>query len=407
MKTNYLLIGGGMASMHAARLIRMKDAAGAITLVGKEPHLPYDRPPLSKEFLRGEKEPSQLLFEPRTFFEEKQIETLLGDPVDGLDVAAHTAHLAGGGHITFDKALIATGGEPVRLHIPGADLDGVFYLRSLDDAQAIARRAASGGAALVIGGGFIGMETGASLTALGVEVTVVEALPHIWPGFLDTSLAGFVQEYCEHRGVRFITGDKVTALPGAGRSTGAVTASGRTVPCDFVCVGVGIRPETRLAEDAGLEVTDGIVVNEHMQTSHPDIYAAGDVVNYPDPVFGKRRRVEHWGHAEYCGQVAGLNMTGDSRAYDLLSYVWSDVFDLHIEFAGDESERDRVLVRGTIGGTPLTVLYLKDDRLTAYFAINSNSREFPRLQRLIRNRTNLAGKDDALRDPDFDLKTLL
>jgi NADPH-dependent 2,4-dienoyl-CoA reductase/sulfur reductase-like enzyme len=130
-------------------------------------------------------------------------------------------------------------------------------------------------------------------------------------------------------------------------------------------------------------------------------------VNYPDPVFGKRRRVEHWGHAEYCGQVAGLNMTGDSKTYDLLSYVWSDIFDLHIEFAGDESERDRVLVRGTVGDTPLTVLYLKDDRLTAYFAINSNSREFPRLQRLIRNRTNLAGKDGALRDRDFDLKTLL
>ncbi len=407
MKTTYLLIGGGLACMQAAKLVRMKDPDGAVTLVAKEPHLPYDRPPLSKEFLRGEKEASQLFYEPDTFFEESRIDTILGDQVVSMDVGAREVALAGGRKITFDKALIATGGEPIRLDLPGAELDGVFYLRSIDDARAIAERAAPGRKAVVIGGGFIGIETAASLTALGVEATVVEAQPHIWPRFLDPSLAAFVREHCEGKGVRFVTGEVATRIVGSTDVAGVVTTSGRELPCDFICVGVGIRPETRLAEEAGLEVDDGIVVDHNLQTSQPGIYAAGDVANYPDPVFGKRRRIEHWGHAEYGGQVAGLNMTGDKRSYDLLSYVWSDVFDLHVEFAGDESERDRVLVRGTAGRPPITVLYLQDDRLTAYFAINSNSREYSRLQRLIRAKTDLAGKDRALEDPAFDLKTLL
>ncbi|MFQ5511974.1 MAG: NAD(P)/FAD-dependent oxidoreductase [Candidatus Krumholzibacteriia bacterium] len=406
MKATYLLIGGGLASMQAARLIRMKDPGGGITLVGREPHLPYDRPPLSKEFLRGDKKASELFYEPPAFFSKNHIETVLGDPVAELDLDTRTSRLAGGGTVTFEKALLATGGEPIPLDVPGADLDGVRYLRSLDDAAHISRLATEAKSALVVGGGFIGMETAASLAALGREVTVIEAMPHVWPRFLDESMAGFVQGYCEERGVRFVTGETVTALRGRSRVEGAVTSSGREVPCDYVCVGVGIRPETGLAEAAGIRVEGGIVVDDHMQTSHPGVYAAGDAVSFPDPVSGKRRRVEHWGHAEYGGQVAGLNMAGGDRRYDLLSYVWSDVFDLRIDCAGDEGERDRVVVRGTPGEPPFTVLYLKDDRLTAYFAVNANSREFPRLQRLIRTRTDLTGKDAELGNPDFDLRTL-
>jgi NADPH-dependent 2,4-dienoyl-CoA reductase/sulfur reductase-like enzyme len=162
-----------------------------------------------------------------------------------------------------------------------------------------------------------------------------------------------------------------------------------------------------LAQRAGLKVDNGIVVNEYLQSSHPDLYAAGDVANYLDPVFGKRRRVEHWGHAEYCGQLAGQNMAGASNPYDLLTYVWSDIFDLHLEFAGDESEHDQVLVRGRFEDKSFTVLYLKQNVLRAYFAINTSSKEFPILQRLIRHKKDLTGKEAHLQDPTFALKGLL
>ena len=194
---------------------------------------------------------------------------------------------------------------------------------------------------------------------------------------------------------------------GRGRPSAVLTRSGKELPCDFVCIGVGIVPNVELAQQAGLQVDNGIVVNEFLQSSHPDIYAAGDVANYLDPVMGKRRRVEHWGHAEYCGQLAGQNMAGAGMPYDLLTYVWSDLFDLHLEFAGDESEHDRVLLRGRFQEKSFTVLYLKERVLKAYFAVNTGSKEFPVLQRLIRLKKDLTGKEAHLQDPSAALKALL
>jgi NADPH-dependent 2,4-dienoyl-CoA reductase/sulfur reductase-like enzyme len=391
----------------AAKILRMKDPKGSITLVGKEPHLPYDRPPLSKELLRGDKTPENITYDPQSFFEEKKIDLVLGTPVTSLNPGRRVAELSSGGQIVFEKALIATGGEPIRLQVRGSDLDGVYYLRTVDDALRIASEGVSGKRAVVVGAGFIGMEVTASLTQRGVAVTVIETLPHIWPRFLDEQFAGFIQDFCAAEGVRFLTGEKVTEIRGEDRVESVLTASGQKILCDFVCVGIGITPEVGLAKDSGLEIDNGIVVNEYLQTSHPDIYAGGDAVNYPDPIFGKRRRVEHWGHAEYCGQVAGLNMAGMQQEYDLLSYVWSDIFDLHIEFAGDESECDRVLVRGQLGDPSVIVLYLKHNVLRAYFAVNTDSRECPKMQRLIRRALDLTGKDEELRDPSFELKSLV
>lgn len=385
----------------------MKDPGAPVTLVCKEPHLPYDRPPLSKEFMRGEKTGEEIAYDPPSFYEERNVRTIAGDPVVRLDASRKRATLESGESIRFDKALIATGGEPIRLTVPGSSLGGVHYLRSLDDAQAIRSNVAPGRRAVVIGAGFIGMELAASLTALGVRVTVVEALPHIWTKFLDPDLAGYVRRHCEERGIEFLTGEKVSEFRGNDRVSAVATQSGREIACDFVCVGVGIRPQVTLALEAGLEVEDGIVVNEKFQTSHADIFAAGDAANFPDPVFGRRRRVEHWGHAETSGQVAALHMSGHTQAYDLLSYAWSDVFDLHIEFAGDESGRDEVIVRGVPQSGSFTVLYLAGGVLAAYLAVNTQSREFPKLQKLIRRKTPLAGRRSDLADPGFELKTLI
>lgn len=403
----YLLIGGGLAAGQAAKQIRESDPDGSIVLVGEEPHVPYDRPPLTKEFLRGEKTKEQLPFDPESFFRDRAIDLRLGVAVRELDPASKTVRLAGGDSIAFEKALIATGGRPVRLPLPGADLPGVHYLRTLENSAAIAAEATPGRRALIVGAGFIGLELAASLTQRGVRVTVVEAGDHIWARFADPKLAGFFQDHCAQKGIVFYTNERVTEIRGDGRPSVAITRAGRELPCDFVCIGAGIVPNVEIAQQAGLAADDGVVVNEFLQSSHPDIYAAGDVARYFDPVFGKRRRVEHWGHAEYSGQLAGRNMAGVRAAYDLVTYVWSDIFDLHLEFAGDESEHDRVVLRGGLGDRTFTVLYLKTGALRAYFAVNGDPGDFPTLQELIRNRTSLDGREAQIRDRAFPIERLL
>jgi len=407
MKTHYLLIGGGLASSQAVKTIRRKDTESPIVLVSSEAFPPYDRPPLSKEFLRGEKTVEEITYDNADTLDGLNVKRKLGATVVRLDLSAKTAILEDGATIGFEKALIATGGRPIRLSLPGADLPEVFYLRNLDDAAAIASKAKPGRRAVLIGAGFIGLEVAASLTRMGVQVTVVEAADHIWARFADATLAGYFQQYCTEKGVIFLTRETVAEIRGNGHVTGVTTKSGAKIDCDLVCIGVGIRPNIEIAQASGLEVNNGIVVDEYLCTSHPDVYAAGDVINFYDPIFEKRRRVEHWGHAEYGGQIAGMNMTGDRQTYNMLSYVWSDIFDLHLEFAGDESEHDRTLVRGNMADRSFIVLFLKNHRLAAYFAVNTNAREFRTYQRMIQQKTDLTRKEEALQDTTVNVRDLL
>ena len=334
---------------------------------------------------------------------------MLGSAVTSLDAAASTATLANGEVYAYEQVLLATGGSPVRLPVPGADLDGIYYLRGAGDADAINAAAREAKRAVVVGAGFIGLETAASLRQMGLDVTVIEMADAIWPRFADRNLAAHVQKLSAARGVEFLVNSPVAGFEGDGGKVSAVLTGGAgpVVACDLAVVGVGIRPNTALAEGAGLAVDNGIVVDEHMRASAPNVFAAGDVANYPDPIFEKRRRVEHWGHAEYSGQVAGANMAGEEMRYDLLTYVWSDIFDLHLEAAGDEGESDTSVVRGDMDAGSFTVLYLKENRMTAYFSVNTPAREFPVFQRLIRRKKDLTGRLDDLRDPGFNARELL
>jgi NADPH-dependent 2,4-dienoyl-CoA reductase/sulfur reductase-like enzyme len=403
----YLLIGGGVASYNAARQIRRADATGSILIACQEPVAPYDRPPLSKEYLRGEKTSAELAYESIDDLRSENIGLALNTAIESIDSAGKTARDASGAVIRFDKALIATGGRPVQLSLPGVDLRGVHYLRTLADADGIAAEATQGRAAVVIGGGFIGVELAGSLVERGLSVTVIEALPRIWARFAEEELSGFIQRYCADRGVAFRTETSVAALKGSGTVSEVITGTGDSMPADLVCIGVGIRPNVELASDAGLTVDNGIVVDEFLRTSNPAIYAAGDVINYFDAIAGRRRRVEHWGHAEYSGQIAGKNMAGESVPYDFLSYVWSDIFDLHLEFAGDESDHDQVLLRGAFDDKSFAMLYLKNGRLSAFYAINASDRDLGSLRRLIQTKKDLSGRQADLQNPESNVRDLL
>ncbi len=407
-ETQYLVIGGGLAASRAAEQLRKHDPTATITMVSGEPHVPYDRPPLSKEFLRGEKTRADLIYASREQLDDRRIDLRLGTEVTEIDLDGKMARLSDEDTIIFDKALIATGGRPRRPHIPGDDCDGLHVLRTIDDAAALAADSGRDREIVILGAGFIGLEAAASLTQCGARVTVIEAADRVWSKFADPQLADFVQAYCRARGIQFDLDNTVTRIEGnGGRVTGVHTRAGTEHACDAILYAVGITPNVELAARAGLDIDDGIVVNARMATSHPDVFAAGDVVNFPDPVFNKRRRIEHWGHAEYGGQLAGQNMSGADKEYDAVSYVWSDIFDLHLEFAGDEFEHDQTIVRGNIGEGRFTVLYMRRERLTAYFSINGSAKEFSPLKKLIRGHVDLAGKTKQLRDPDVSLRTLL
>jgi NADPH-dependent 2,4-dienoyl-CoA reductase/sulfur reductase-like enzyme len=407
MHTKYLLIGGGLAASQASKQLHKHDESGSVTMICHEPRVPYDRPPLSKQFLRGDTSRDKLEYESQGSLEARGVQLLLGREATRLDLDQKQVCLSDGRSIHFEKALIATGGRPARLDFEGAKLRGVHYLRTLDDAEALVNAAGPGKHVVIVGGGFIGMEAAASLTQRGTGVSVVEAAPRVWSHFAGPTVSGFFQQYCEARGVIFCLNDSVSRILGDGRVESLHTAGGREIDCDAVLIAVGIVPNVELAASAGLDVDNGIVVDQYLRTSHPEVFAAGDVVNFPDPLFAKRRRVEHWGHAEYGGQIAGQNMTGAQNAYALLSYVWSDVFDLHLEFAGDESEHDRAVIRGDVQSGSFSVLYLKNQRLTAYFSVNGKPKEFSPLKKLIRRGVSLEGEDERLADSDAPLRDLL
>jgi NADPH-dependent 2,4-dienoyl-CoA reductase/sulfur reductase-like enzyme len=402
----YVVIGGGLAALRGAEQLRRSDDAAEIVMLSEEPVPPYDRPPLSKEYLRGDWDLTRITLAQPTALAEQRIELRVGARVEAIDRAHRTVRVAGGQTQRYDKLLYATGGRIRPLDLPGATLEGVHYLRTLADADALRAEARAGRRAVIIGAGFIGVEVAASLTKLGCSVTVLEVAPYIWSRFLDERLARHIQRYCEGHGVTFLTGAAPTAISGAGGRVRSVTIGGAQLPADLVCIGVGILPNVELAQAAGLTVNNGVVTDEYMETSDPDIYAAGDVVNYPDPIFRKRRRVEHWGHAEYTGMLAAQNMTGERKPYELLSYVWSDVFDLHLEFAGEEIDYEQLGVRGVLEENSFTVLYLKGGALQAYLGVNAPPREFRVLQRLIRERTPVQAKLDGLLDRAADLRTL-
>lgn len=403
----YLLIGGGLASHRAAQAIRGEDPDGSILIVGKERHLPYNRPPLTKSFMQGKTRLEQAFLVEPTFYARKGIDVTLGTSVQSLDLPGKSAWLSDGQELRFDKAFIGTGGSPRQLDIPGTRLPGVFYFRTVDDAEAVSLEIGEGKRVAIVGGGFISMELAGSLTQRGCHVELIHPGPHVWSRFMDGEIADFYADHCRSRGVTFHPNQRVTQIEGRQSVQAVLTSASRQIDCDMVILAVGIEPNVQLARESGLAVDNGIIVNEFLQTSHPDVYAGGDNANFPDPYFHKRRRVEHWGQADYCGDLAGRNMTGARERYALLSYIFSDVFDLHLEMAGDETKRDRMLLRGRLDDEKFTAIYLAAGRATAYFSVNDDANTYKALNKIIENKIDLTQHESELTDGAFDLTSLV
>ncbi|MEM4297445.1 MAG: FAD-dependent oxidoreductase [Nitrososphaerota archaeon] len=337
-------MGGGLAGGYAANAIRSMDETGLITIVSEEMHRPYDRVPLSKTYLRGALQREKLYIRSEEYYRKNRIEPLMGRVVVGLDTAGKTAILDSGERIRYDKLLLSTGGRPKRLNVEGSELGGIYYLRTIDDADRIRAAIESADRAVVVGGGFIGCETASTLKEKGLDITMVEATNNLLGRVLDQDTASWITSYFREMGVKLRTGTSVVRFLGEGGLVSAVEiAGGEILDADMVIVGIGISPRTELAEKAGLKVDNGIVVNEYLEASARDVYAAGDVARFYSPIYRRHIRVEHYDAAVTHGEVAGSNMAGSRRSYSQPPYFFSNMPSLRMQVYGVIDSYDNVV----------------------------------------------------------------
>lgn len=391
----YLIVGGGLAASAAVDGIREVDPEGSIALVTDESEPPYQRPPLSKEFLQIADVPRSLLYvKPEGWHSEQEhLELVTKQKVMVLDPAAMTITTARGNEYHASRILLATGGRARRLEVPGHDMEGVFTLRTVEDSEAIRQAAMAGSRAVLVGAGFVGMELAASLCSHGVKSVVVEKLERAWARMLPPDVSRWMREHFEEKGVSFRLGASVERFVGRGRIA-AVDIGHERIPCDFAVVGVGMEPCDGVAADAGLAVADGIRVDTFGETSHPHIYAAGDVARFPDPVFGGHTRVEHWEHAREHGRLVGRNMAGGRDPYEFLSYYFSRVFDLSLDVVGRPAQSDRTVLWGRPGEGPCAVFGLSQERVCGVVLLDAPA-ELEAGRVLVRERLPAAFLEDV------------
>jgi 3-phenylpropionate/trans-cinnamate dioxygenase ferredoxin reductase subunit len=365
-----LIIGGGLAGAKAAEAARTGGYQGRIVLVGEESRPPYERPPLSKAVLRGEADPESSRVHDGGYYAENGVELITGDMVESLDVEDRRARLAGGDTIGFDTAVLATGAEPRRLALPGADLDGVHYLRRVDDCVRLNEAITKAGRVAVIGAGWIGSEVAASARQLGAEVLLIEPSPVPLHRVLGAEVGSIFSRLHADHGVDLRLGVGVTELRGGPAVEQVVLADGRVEPADVVVAGIGVIPRLELAIGAGLTVDNGVVVDANLQSSVAGVYAAGDIASAWHPHYQRHLRVEHWANALNQGAAAGANATGDPAPYTRLPYFFSDQYDLGLEYVGYATEDDQVAIRGDFTGREFIAFYHRDGVLTAAMNVN-------------------------------------
>jgi 3-phenylpropionate/trans-cinnamate dioxygenase ferredoxin reductase component len=399
----HIIIGAGLAGAKAAETLRAEGFEGRVLLVGSEAEPPYERPPLSKELLRGEVARDSTHVHDAGFYAEHGIELQLGRRAVSLDASADEVELDDGQRLRYDRLLLSTGARPRRLRVPGSDLAGVFYLRTIEAAEALRDRVDRGGSVVVIGAGWIGCEVAASARQRGLEVTVIDPSTVPLERVLGTEVGSVYRDIHADHGTRLMLGTGVEAIEGEGRVERVRTTDGRTVDCDFVVIGVGVEPRTELAQRAGLRVDNGIVVDDHLAIGSAKVFAAGDVANAFHPLLGAEIRVEHWANALNQGPAAARNMLDQGISYGRLPYFFSDQYDVGMEYSGHARSWDRVVFRGDPAGREFVAFWLLDDRVVAGMNVNVWDVTDP-IQRLISARVPV--EDRELSDPEVSLSEL-
>lgn len=399
-----VILGGGHAAGQACASLRQEGYKGEIVLIGDEPHLPYQRPPLSKQYLSGEQSMDKVQIRPAKFYADQNITLRLGVRATAIDTDAHTVTTSAGDTVAFDQLLIATGGRPRRLTIPGSDLGGIHYLRAVGDVDGIRADMAPGRRLVIVGGGYVGLEVASVAVAAGLEVHVLEMESRILQRVTTPTMSAYYQTLHESRGVHVHTSTGVTGFRGASpdaQRVAAVLCGDREFPADLVIVGIGIIPNIDIAEAAGIQCGNGIVVDEHCRTSAADVYAAGDCTNHPNPLLGRRLRLESVPNAMEQARVAAANMCGGDKTYASMPWFWSDQYELKLQMVGFSADGDTEVMRGDPTANQFAVFYLKDGAVVAVDAVNS-PKEFMVCKQLIGRQVDPA----RLADPAVDLKTL-
>ncbi|MCC9311653.1 FAD-dependent oxidoreductase [Kitasatospora sp. RB6PN24] len=371
--TAHVIVGGGLAGAKAAEALRAEGYRGPLVLVAEETERPYERPPLSKGYLQGKEAREKIYVHPEEWYREHDVELRLGTAVTAIDPAAHRLTLSDGSTLDYAKLLLTTGASPRRLPVPGADLTGVHYLRTVQQSERLRELFGSAQRLVVVGAGWIGLEATAAARAAGVAVTVLEALELPLLRVLGREVAQVFADLHRAHDVDLRFGVKVEAIEGdGGKVTGVRLADGTVVPADAVLVGIGVAPNTRLAEAAGLEVSDGILTSESLRSSNADVFAAGDVARARHPLFDKEIRVEHWANALNQPQTAAKAMLGQDAAYDRVPYFFTDQYELGMEYLGyvEPDGYDEVVFRGDVKSLEFIAFWLKDNRVLAGMNVN-------------------------------------
>jgi 3-phenylpropionate/trans-cinnamate dioxygenase ferredoxin reductase component len=408
-RTRMLIVGAGLAGAKAAEALRDQGFDGYISLVGSEEHRPYDRPPLSKEYLQGNRAADDIYVHPEGWYAEHDVDLYPGTTVTAVDPAAQVALTGAGGRLRYDRLLIATGSSPRRLELPGADLDNVLYLRTKEHSDRIRGAFAPALRVVIVGGGWIGLETAAAARAAGAQVTVLARAETPLVGVLGRQVAQVFADLHREQGVDLRCGVVVSGLrpTAGGSSVGAVVlADGAEVAADVVIVGVGATPNDHLARDAGLHTANGIVVDAGLRTGDPDVFAAGDVANAYHPLLGRHLRVEHWANALHQPAVAADAMLGGDSVYERLPYFFTDQYDLGMEYTGlaEAEDLDHVVVRGDLESREFIAFWVRDQRVLAGMNVNVWGVD-ETIQRLIRSRRQVDLR--RLADPDHSLDALV
>jgi 3-phenylpropionate/trans-cinnamate dioxygenase ferredoxin reductase component len=400
---DFLLIGGGMAGGNCAAELRRAGADGSVMIVGREADPPYERPPLSKEYLRGESKREDAYVNAADWYEDNDVELRTRTNVTGLDPNERIATLQGGEEVRFGKALVATGANVNILRLDGCEASGIHYLRALGNSDSIREQAEEAEQVLIVGGSYIGCEVAASLTAKGKKCTIVTMEDVALSRTFGEEVGRFFHDSLTSHGVEFVGGEELASFEGEGELTAIVTKSGKRFEGQMVVVGAGVRPDVMLAEKAGLDVDNGIVCDSKLETSVPGIFAAGDVCSYDSVVHGRRLRIEHWDVALQQGHHAARAMLGSDEPYTEVPYFFSDLADwVSLEYVGPAKKWDEVVWRGSAADGEFSAFYLDGGRVAAAISVG-RSEDLTHARRLLEAGTDVSNQKEKLGDTDTEL----